>query len=145
MPSNGFTVGRDLSLHIVRADGRPLEFNELTGFQAKKNSKTRTVTLLNGKNKPVPNRGGDWVGSFDIERSDSAVDDYFAELEAAYFAGLDETPVYITETITEPSGAVSQYRYTDVVLDLEDAGNWKGDDTVKLKVSFTASRRIKIS
>jgi len=43
------------------------------------------------------------------------------------------------------SGAVSQFRFEGVVLKLDDAGNWKGDSTVKQKLSFMASRRIKVA
>ncbi|MFD2271412.1 hypothetical protein ACFS07_10430 [Undibacterium arcticum] len=42
-------------------------------------------------------------------------------------------PVTITETIQEVSGSISQYRYLQVLLTLEDAGNYKGDDSVHQK------------
>jgi hypothetical protein len=84
-------------------------------------------------------------GTFDLERQDSKVYDYLAQLEANYYAGLNEQPVTITETITEVSGAVTQYRYLGVLLRLDDAGDKAGDSTVKQRLSFTAQRRIKVA
>jgi hypothetical protein len=84
-----------------------------------------------------------WEGSFDFERAGGFIDDYFASLEADYYAGEDLPTVSITETITEPGGGVSQYRYTNVTLKYSNAGDKNGSDTVKQKIDFLASRRIK--
>ena len=143
MPINGFSVGRDVSLDIVGPSG-PIRFNLITKFSSKQEVKSNAVKGLDGITRPVRFFDG-WSGNFDIERQDSTVDDYFSQLEANYYAGLNEAAVTITETITEVSGAVTQYRYTGVLLKLEDAGDYAGDSTVKQKVSFIASRRIKVA
>jgi hypothetical protein len=44
----------------------------------------------------------------------------------------------------QPDGSTVQYRYTGVMLKYDNAGSWKGDETVKLTVSWCASRRIKV-
>jgi hypothetical protein len=80
-----------------------------------------------------------------VERQDSTLDDFWAQFEANYYAGISEQGMTLTETITEPSGAVSQYRYVEVLLKLEDAGSWEGDKTVKQKASFVAARRLKVA
>lgn len=85
-----------------------------------------------------------WSGSFHIERRDSTVDDYFVQLEAAYYAGLNEQAASITDIKQEPNGAITVYRYFGVLLDLTDAGNWAGDATVKQAINFVAERRIKV-
>lgn len=143
MPANGFSLGRDKTLVVVTKSG-PIRFEGLTGFTSKKTPKTKLVHLMNGVNTPVSNRSGEWTGSFEIERRDSTVDQLFAQLEANYFAGLNEDAASITETIAEPNGTISQFRFTGVILDLDDAGNWKGDATVPIKVSFMAARRIQL-
>ena len=73
------------------------------------------------------------------------MDDYFAEVEERYHAGLPDLPCTITETIREVDGSVSQYRYTDVVFDLESAGKKQGDKTIPMRIAFEASRRKKIA
>lgn len=143
MPVNGFSVGRDISLDIIGPSG-PLRFNLITDFTAKPDVTDQKVKGLDGITRHVRFPDG-WTGSLSIERQDSTVDDYFADLEANYYAGLNEHPLTITETITEVSGAVSQYRFLGVLLKLDDAGDYAGDKTVKQKVSFMAQRRIKVA
>lgn len=67
------------------------------------------------------------------------------QLEANYYAGINEQPATITETITEVNGQVTQYRYLNVLFKLDDAGSKAGDQTVKQKLSFVAARRTKIA
>lgn len=143
MPVNGFSVGRDVALTINTPEG-VVRFPLITGFDAKPEVATQKVKGLDGLVRNVVFHDG-WTGSFDIERQDSSLDDYWAQIEADYFAGFSSGAATITETITEVSGAVSQYRFDGVVLKLDDPGNWKGDATVKQKLSFMASRRIKVS
>jgi hypothetical protein len=143
MPSNGFSVGRDVSLSISTNSG-PIRFSLITEFSAKPSSKETPIKGLDGISRFVRFPDG-WSGGFKVERADSTVDDYFAQLEANYYAGLNEGAASITETITEPNGTVSQYRYLGVMLKLDDAGTWVGDNTVKQAISWMASRRIKIS
>lgn len=143
MPLNGFSVGRDVSLDIVGPNG-PLRFNLITKFTSKQSSKEQSIKGLDGITRPVRFFDG-WTGSFNIERQDSTLDDFFSQLEANYYAGLNEASVTITETITEVSGAITQYRYVGVMLKYDDAGDWAGDATVKQTVSFIASRRVKVA
>ena len=143
MPVNSFSVGRDVSLDIVGPTG-PLRFNLITKFSSKQEVKSNAVKGLDGITRPVRFFDG-WSGGFDIERQDSTVDDYFSQLEANYYAGLNEASVTITETVTEVSGAITQYRYLGVLLRLDDAGDYAGDATVKQKISFIASRRVKVA
>jgi len=143
MPVNGFSVGRDVTLTIVSPSG-PLNFSLITDFTSKPEQTEKKIKGLDGVTRHARFPDG-WTGSFSIERQDSTVDDYFAALEANYYAGLNEQPCTITETITEASGAVSQFRYLNVLLKLDDAGDWSGDNTVKQKISFLASQRQKIA
>lgn len=143
MPVNNFSVGRDVSLDIVGPSG-PIRFSLITNFNSKQASKENTVKGIDGITRPVRFFDG-WTGSFSVERQDSTVDDYFTQLENNYYAGINEGSVTITETITEPNGAITQYRYTGVLLKLDDAGSWAADNTVKQSISFMASRRLKVA
>ncbi|MGZ5029007.1 MAG: hypothetical protein ACXWAT_00900 [Methylobacter sp.] len=143
MPINGFTVGRDISLDIIGPSG-PLRFNLITGFRSKPDITDQKVKGLDGITRHLRFPDG-WSGSFDVTRQDSTIDDYFSQIEADYYAGLNEKPCTLTETITEANGSVSQYRYLQVLLKLDDAGHFQGDKSVEQKVSFVASRRVKVS
>src|SRR6516164_1948698 len=135
MPVNGFSVGRDVTLTIVTASG-PLNLNLITGFHSRQDTAEIKVKGLDGITRHARFFDG-WTGGFDIERSDSTVDDYFAR--------INEQPGTITETITEANGNVTQYRFLNVLLKYDDAGNWAGDQTVKQKLSFVAAQRQKIA
>jgi len=143
MPVNGYSVGKDVSLDITGPNG-PLRFNQITEFKSKPETTDLKVKGLDGITKHVRFPDG-WSGGFNVERQDSTIDDYFAQLEANYYAGINENPLTITETITEVNGSVTQYRYLGVLLKLDDAGEKAGDKTVKQVISFMASRRIKVA
>jgi hypothetical protein len=141
MPMNNFSVGRDITLAVTTAQGQ-LGLHTITKFTSKQDTTSNKVKLLDGRifNQRFPDG---WSGSLEVERADSTLDDYMAELEANYFAGMNETGCSITEIIQEPNGSLSEYQYTGVVFTLTDAGNWAGDTTVKQTMNWVASRRIK--
>ncbi|WP_042298956.1 hypothetical protein [Paraburkholderia kururiensis] len=143
MSINNFSVGRDISLDIVTGSG-PLQINLITGFQSNQESTEVKVKGLDGVTRFVRFFDG-WKGKFEVERQDATLDQYFSQLEQNFYSGIGESAVTITETISEASGSVSQYRYLGVLLKFDDAGDWKGDATVKQVVSFVASRRIQIA
>ena len=142
MPVNSFTVGRDVVLDIVGPNG-VLVFNLITGFTSRPDLAEQKVKGLDGLVRPVIFHDG-WTGSFDFERQDSQLDDYWAQLEANYFAGINNGSITITETITEVAGNTTQYRYEGVQLKLADAGDAKGDAVVKQRLEFIAGRRRKV-
>ena len=143
MPVNNFSVGRDITLTIVTASG-PLNLNLITMFQSAPETAEVKVKGLDGVTRHARFWDG-WRGSFAVERSDSTVDDYFAQLESNYYLGVNEQPATITETVTETNGSVTQWRYLNVLMKYDDAGSWAGDQTVKQKISFVAAQRQKIA
>ncbi len=142
MPMNGYSVGRDITLNVMTPNG-PLTINKITGFSTKQEVSKSKVKRLDGINDPLRFFEG-WSGSFDVERSDSIIEDYFVKLEDNFYTGQNEQLCSIMETIANPDGSVSQYRYERVILALENAGEWKGDSSVKIKVSFEAARKKQV-
>lgn len=142
MPVNGYTVGRDITVTVVTSLGAVAKFSARTGFSKRQETNDVTVKLANGIVEHVLMPDG-WTGTFDYERSSSAIDDYFANLEAAYYSGANIASGSIVETITEKDGSVSQYTYTGVVMKLSDGGSQTGDNTLKMKIDWMASRRKK--
>jgi hypothetical protein len=139
MPQNGYSVGRDISLTLTTSKG-PITFDGLTGFTSKQETSKQKIKRLDGVTDTLRFFDG-WTGSVDIERKSGQVEDYFVQLEADYYAGINEIPGTILETITNPDGSISQYRYERVILSLDQAGDWKGDSSVKMKVSIESSRK----
>jgi hypothetical protein len=143
MPLNGYTVGRDISLNIIGPKG-PLNFNQITGFQSKPDTTDQKIKGLDGVTRHIRFPDGH-SGSFEIERQDSTLDDYWNDVESGYYAGINEQPVTITETIQEVNGTISQYRFLQVLLTVDDSGSFAGDKSVKQKLKFVAARRVKVS
>jgi len=143
MPINSYTVGRDLTLTIV-ADGEPVSFDQIVGFQAKQEKIVQKIKGLDGVTRNVSFPDG-WSGRFSLERQDRTLDDFFNQEEADYYEGVDRGEITITETVTENDGSVAQYRYRGVQLMLDDAGEFKGDSSVKQTMNFTATRRVTIA
>ncbi len=143
MPVNGYNVGRDVSVDIVGTTTGVLRFRVRTGFEAKQKTVDIEVKRLDGIVDHIIMPSG-WMGSFDYERGGDDLDSYFAGLENSYYSGLTTEGVNITQSITNPNGTLSQYRFTRAVLKYDDAGKWEGDKTVKQKISWMASRRLKV-
>ncbi|MDE2354943.1 MAG: hypothetical protein KGL17_07970 [Betaproteobacteria bacterium] len=143
MPLNNFSIGRDVSLDIITPQG-PVKFSLITKFKSKMDITDKKIKGLDGMTRHLRFPDG-WSGEFEIDRQDSTADDYFSQIEANYYAGLNEQPGTLTETITEPNGNVTQYRYVNVLLKYDDAGEWLGDSEVKQRVSFVAAQRIKVA
>lgn len=140
MPLLGkYSSGRDLTLIVVAAGGI-LTFPGLTSFRRKQDTTENAITKIDGTTDHVRFFKG-WSGSFTLERSSSAVDYYFNQLESNYYTGVTELPVYIQEIIAEADGTLSSFLYEKVLLKLDDAGDFSGDKTVTQGLSFIASRR----
>lgn len=142
MSQNGYSLGRDVTLAIILSNGSSLQLGKITKWTAKQDTSHQKIKGIDGITDHLRFYEG-WSGSFDVERRSPDLDVYFAALEANYYAGLDEQPATLQQTITEPNGQVSQYRFERVLLKYDDAGDWSGDKAVSQKVSFQATRRIK--
>ena len=142
MSQNGYSLGRDVTLAIILPDGDSLNMGKVTKFSSKQDTTDQKVKGIDGVTDHLRFYEG-WSGSFEAERRSNDLDSYFAKLEANYHGGIDEPPATLQQTIVEPNGEVSQYRYERVLLKYDDAGDWAGDKSVHQKISFVATRRIK--
>ncbi|MGI4776955.1 MAG: hypothetical protein ACRYGA_02360 [Janthinobacterium lividum] len=142
---NGQTVGRDVSIDINTSRGiLALSATAITNFTSQ--PKTSNVE---SKGMDAVTRHGvfpeGWRGTFDVDRMSGVLDTFWAQIEADYYAGVNTLPGTITETIAEPDGSISQYRYTGVMFDFKDAGAKAANGLVKQKLDFMASRRLKVA
>ena len=85
-----------------------------------------------------------WEGSFEIERGNSAVDDFTAANEQAYYSSGQLPVSTLYQYVTEADGSISTYQYDGAVFKLMAAGAWRGDAAVKQKLEFFAARRRRV-
>lgn len=144
MPVNQFNIGSDTTLTIV-SDGSILASLILTEFDAKQLAADIDSKGIDGVNRYRFVEEG-WEGTFGYDRADSGLDDYFAAKEAARYAGTPAPIATISETtVNSWDLSVVKYRYDGVTMKFDSIGMRKGDSKVEEKVTFKASRRIKVA
>ena len=127
MPINNQSLGKDITFTVVTATGT-LAINGKTDYEIKPMYSDLKHKDLDGNTTYAYVPDG-WSISMKVERRDQTIDNYFAQLES----------------IRENDGSVSQFRYTNVVLKYDDAGNWKSDGFITVSLTGMATRRIRVS
>lgn len=140
MPINGISVGKDITITFNDASGNLITLTRMKSFSSKQKTSNRETASLDGINRHVNIPMG-WEGSFELERTSAALDTYIASLENTYYSGQNVPTATITETITEPNGAVTSWQYVGCVFTYDNAGDWKAEEYITQKISFSAQQR----
>lgn len=142
---NSFNVGRDgAQLTIIDSAFGVVTINGIVSFEAKPGFVKLKSVGIDGRIK-YRNIPDGHVLTFEIDRQDPTYEQYFAQKEANYYAGLPPAAIFVTQTINNLDGSVSTYQYSDMDLAAEDDGNWKGQDKVSQKFEAQAGRKILIA
>ena len=144
MPVNEFNIGNDWTIDLFDPlTGGAQSFSLVTGFSKQQNTTEVRSNALDGITR-IAHLPDTWNGTITIDRANSAVDNYFAAREEAYYQGRVQPPCTITETVKEVNGGVTQWRYEGVSFTLSNGGNAQGKDKVEMSIDFIASRRLKV-
>ncbi len=145
MSQQGYSLGRDITITVITGTGQVLNLGKVMKFVSKPDTSNEKVKPINAPIAHLRFWEG-WSGNFEVNRTGPDMDAYFAQLEANYFANLDEPAASMQTTIAEPSGGgVSQFRYDGVIMTYTDAGDWAADKTVAQKIDFMAARRVQLA
>ena len=142
MSISTFSVGRDTQLVVIGPSGR-IDLTHVTAFDSRQITQSIRVNRLDGNQMGMELPKG-WEGSFELERGDSVVEDFIANMEQSYFNGSMSELGSMYQYVSEVDGSTSTYQYDSVVFHLTNAGQWRGDAAVKQKLEFFASRRMRI-
>jgi hypothetical protein len=142
MGITSFSIGRDAQIVLMGPNGR-VDLNHVTGFESRQITSPIRVSRLDGTQIGAEIPKG-WEGSFEVERSDSALEDFISTLEQSFYNGNGVSTGTLYQYITEVDGSVSTYQFDGVVFKLTNAGIWKGDSSVKQKLEFFATKRQRI-
>ena len=142
MSGSMFSVGRDCQVVVLGAYGR-VDLTHVTGFEGRQLTASVRVDRIDGVQLGAELPKG-WDGTFELERGNSAVEDFVAQLETAFHAGQSPAPGTLYQYITESDGSTSTYQYNNVVFKLASAGVWRGDASVKQRLEFFASTRVRM-
>lgn len=142
MTSNVFSVGRDCQLVVVGPFGR-VDLTHVTGFESRQLTHPIRIDRIDGVQLAAELPKG-WEGAFELERGSSSVDDFIAQIEAAYFNGGMVRPGTLYQYVQEVDGSTSTYQYEGVVFKLAQAGTWRGDASVKQRLEFFGVKRKRV-
>jgi len=147
MPANtGFgslTIGKDISIDVTLPNGQILNIDRVTMFDKRQETSRLASKGMDGIHRRAEIPDG-WSGTISIDRGGPSIDNFFAALEANYYATGQLGVVRITETIQDTDGTTTQFRYDGVALKLSDAGSSSADKYVSQKIDWTAAKRIKV-
>jgi hypothetical protein len=142
MSFTAFSVGRDTQLVVMGPNGR-IDLEHVTAFESRQLTQSVRVSRLDGTQLGTELPKG-WEGSFELERGNSAVEDFIASTEQVYFNGGSSSPNTMYQYVNETDGSTSSYQYDGVTFKLVNAGIWKGESSVKQKLEFFGARRRRI-
>lgn len=139
MPINSFSIGRDCQLVVIGPLGR-VDLTYVMSFESRQITQSVRLSRLDGvpMGAELPNG---WEGSFEVERGTSTVDDFIAAMELTFGTSGSIQAGTVYQYVAEVDGSTSTYQYDGVVFKLENAGTWKGDQSVKQKLEFFATSR----
>jgi hypothetical protein len=144
MPVNSFSIGHDVAVDMIDPIlGTIVILDAVTGFSAESQTKQITSEPLNGPPQFAETFNG-WKGQIDFDRKSHTADAFFQALEDNYWNGINTLSGTITQTITEPNGVISQWKYVGATFKFGDAGKWKAQEKVAQKIDWMASQRKRI-
>ena len=136
------SVGRDTQLVVMVPSGR-IDLTHVTAFESRQLTQSVRVSRMDGTHMGTELPRG-WEGAFELDRGNSAVDDFIASTEQRYYNGSGSVVGTMYQYITEPDGSTSTYQYDGVSFRLANAGTWRGESSVKQKLEFFAATRRRI-
>lgn len=142
MASNEFSVGRDCQLVVMGPFGR-VDLAHVTGFESRQQTASIRIDRIDGRQMAAELPKG-WEGMFELERGSAAADDFVARIEAAYAQGGAVPAGTLYQYISEPDGSTSTYQYDGAVFRFAQAGQWRGDASVRQRLEFFAAARRRI-
>ena len=137
-----FNTGRDCTI-VLRGPAGPVQIPNVVQFECKQETSEVKIKRMDGINlqSHLPNG---WTWSLEFERGSVDVDVLIAQVEAAWYAAGVIGAFSLTQYITEAGGSTSDWQMDGVTVKLDDAGTWKGDASVRQKLSGWANRRIAV-
>jgi hypothetical protein len=139
---NTFSVGRDCQLVLMGPFGR-VDLRHVTGFEARQLTAPVRVDRIDGTHLAAELPKG-WEGAFEMERGNSAVDDFIARAEQLFNDGGAVPQGALFQYVAEPDGSTSTFQFDGAVFRLAQAGQWRGDQSVKQRLEFFAASRRRV-
>ena len=142
MSGSMFSVGRDCQVVVLGAYGR-VDLVHVTGFESRQTDRlgpggpdrwpAARGRVAEGLGRHLRSRARQ-LRSRRLHRA----------VGAAFYNGQSPSPGTLYQYISESDGSTSTFQFNNVVFRLASAGLWKGDASVKQKLEFFASTRVRM-
>ncbi len=143
-----FNIGTDKSIVIIDNDtGAPIDLGgHVIDFTSQPKHKTITSDPIDAQGYSQHRLTYDgWSGTVTVYRANGGAEALEALMEANYHNGGTQKYFTITETIrNQYDGSVNIFQYIYAVMMLQDAGTWKKDAAVPIRVQFEAQGRTQL-
>jgi hypothetical protein len=135
--SNEFSpvTGKATNILWIDPDGLEISLSKVTGWNWKPDVKKVESTGLDGVREILPAYNG-CSGSFSAELRDRGLYDFFAARQQEYKQSSKYRYSTFVAYITYQDQSIQALTFTGVTAVFDDAGDFKNEDTVKLKVSW---------
>lgn len=137
MAINNLSVGINWTATLITQNGE-LVIPTITAFDIRPTPVMRKSIPVNQPVIPIVIPNG-YTGSLEIDRTNSALENYWTTYELEYYSGINILGGKIVQTVTEPDGSITQMVADKVVFESVDFGRWTGDDFVKQRLNFYCS------
>lgn len=140
MPTNTFSLGKDVSVIVIAPNGQRLDLSIVVEFTARQTIQNVKVMPLNGppQNAHLPSG---WEGTITIDRANALADRAFAEVERQFWAGGNFGTGTIYQYVTERDGSQSGFQFNNASMNLSESGDWRSESSVRQTITFAASTR----
>jgi len=139
-----FTIGPQNSIQIFETVsgnlvdwGMPTEIN----WESRPVTTRVPVNLMSGTKRDLIFEQG-WSGSLSIQRTKSALDEYWSVLEAQVRAGVPRPTFTIQQRINESDGTITQLTFIQCQFTYDEAGTYANEEGVVQRMSFTSPARF---
>jgi hypothetical protein len=122
-PANSFSVGKDLAVILVGPTG-VVQLPKITGWHFEPQYDSFSSKPLDGPTRKLDLPDGHNF-SIKYDREDATVDNFFALIEAAYWAAGGFVPTFTMYAyITERSGGQTTFEFVEATVKYKQ-GEWK--------------------
>jgi hypothetical protein len=133
----GLPTGKVTRILLIDPDGARISLGKVTEWTFKEDIKEVESTGLDGDRDVLMAYNG-CSGSFMSEMQDTGLYDFFQARKIEYQATGNYRYSSFFGYITYPDNTELAIQFSDVALKLDTNGEFKNEETVKLKVSFIA-------
>jgi predicted Zn-dependent protease len=137
MPIQDISTGKDIQATFYDNQNGLITTTRLKQVSIKQNVVKETTKSLDGTKRHINIPDG-WEVNCEYERTSNVLHDYIAANEFKYLNGQQMPLMTVIITITEANGGLSQYKFSNAVVDY-DGGMWKADTYVTEKLVINSN------